>query len=242
MSRDLFTDTFTARPAPKRSKWMIGTSILAHVGVVGALLIIPIVSAANAFVLRANDRIEFSVPVVMPPPSTPPRPSSPSTAQPVSPVNHAAAPLAPPEQPVTFDVSRVSGPPAPDTVIGDRFGSGPRIPGAPNGTERRLVDSPPPVVQPPLRAGGDIKTPERTSYVAPEYPVLARAAKVEGRVILEATIDEAGHVRDVRVLRSDPLFDRAALEAVARWRYTPTRLNGVAVPILLTVTVTFALK
>ena len=240
MSRDLFTDTFKARPAPKRSTWMIGTSILAHAGVVCALLIIPILSAADAFVLRANDRLPFPVPVVMtPPPSSPPRPAKPSPAPPQASLE--VVPLAPPEHPVT-EVARVTGPPASDVVIGDRFVPGPHIPGAPPGTDRRLVDPPPPVVQPPLRAGGDIKAPERTFYLAPEYPGVARAAKVEGRVILEATIDESGAVRDVRVLRSDPLFDRAALEAVSRWRYTPTRLNGVAVPILLTVTVTFALK
>ena len=241
MSRDLFTDTFTARPAPKRSKWMIGTSILAHVGAVCALLIIPIVSASQTFVLRANDTIAFSVPVAVPPPSVPPRASNPSTAAPVN-VNDDAAPSAPPEHPVTVEVSRVTGPPVPDAVGGDRFVAGHRIPGAPSGMERVLFESPPPIVQQPIRVGGDVKAPERTFYLAPEYPVIARAAKVEGRVILEATIDESGAVRDVRVLRSDPLFDRAALEAVSRWRYTPTRLNGAAVPILLTVTLTFALK
>ena len=80
------------------------------------------------------------------------------------------------------------------------------------------------------------------TYIEPTYPVTARHAGIEGTVILEATIDASGAVQDVRVLRSIPLLDRAAMEAVARWRYTPTRLNGVAVPILLTVTVTFTLR
>ena len=93
-----------------------------------------------------------------------------------------------------------------------------------------------------FRPGGDIKPPERIAYTEAVYPTIARAAKVDGRVILEATIDEAGVVRDVRVLRSDPLFDRAAIDAVTKWRYTPTRLNGVPVAVLLTVVVTFTFR
>jgi protein TonB len=78
--------------------------------------------------------------------------------------------------------------------------------------------------------------------VDPIYPQIAIIAKRDGTVILEATIDESGVVRDVKVLRSAPLLDQAAVDAVKQWRYTPTRLNGVAVPIILTVTVTFSLR
>ena len=78
--------------------------------------------------------------------------------------------------------------------------------------------------------------------VPPVYPTIAQTAKVEGMVILEATIDETGPVRDVSVLRSIPLLDRAAVDAVSRWRYLPTTLNGVAVPVIMTVTVSFTLR
>jgi protein TonB len=49
-------------------------------------------------------------------------------------------------------------------------------------------------------------------------------------------------VTEARVLRSIPLLDQAALDAVGRWVYTPTLLNGVPVPIVMTVTVTFTLR
>ena len=65
------------------------------------------------------------------------------------------------------------------------------------------------------------------------------AARKGGLVILQAIIDEDGSVREVSVLRSDPLFDRAAVEAVKQWRFTPTLLNGHPVPIVMTVTVGF---
>ena len=77
---------------------------------------------------------------------------------------------------------------------------------------------------------------------APMYPAIARAAHVQGLVILEATIDEDGSVRDVRVLRSIPLLDAAAANAVKQWRFTPTLLNGQAVPIVMAVTVGFTLQ
>ena len=93
-----------------------------------------------------------------------------------------------------------------------------------------------------MPVGGNIKAPTRLSYADPVYPTIAIAAKIDGMVILEATIDETGVVRDVKVLRSIPMLDQAAMDAVKRWRYTPTLLNGVAVPILLTVTVTFSLR
>jgi protein TonB len=61
-------------------------------------------------------------------------------------------------------------------------------------------------------------------------------------VILEAVIAEDGRVRDVRVLRSIQLLDQAAIDAVRQWRFTPTLLNGVPVPIVMTVTVNFELQ
>ena len=76
--------------------------------------------------------------------------------------------------------------------------------------------------------------------VAPIYPDIARAARVE-LVILEATIDERGFVIDARVLRSVPLLDAAALAALKQWRYTPTLLNGTPVRVLMTVTFRFSL-
>jgi protein TonB len=74
------------------------------------------------------------------------------------------------------------------------------------------------------------------------YPSIAQSARVQGVVILEATIGVEGRVQDVKVLRSIPLLDQAAIDAVKQWQYTPTTLNGVPVPVVMTVTVTFALQ
>ena len=102
--------------------------------------------------------------------------------------------------------------------------------------------SPPPPPPPtPIRPHGGIRAPEKIVHVAPLYPALARASRVQGIVIIEATIDSRGNVESARVLRSVALLDQAALDAVRQWKFTPTLLNGVAVPIIMTVTVNFML-
>jgi TonB family protein len=94
----------------------------------------------------------------------------------------------------------------------------------------------------PLRVGDQIKAPTQISKVQPIYPEVALAARVQGIVILEATIGVDGRVIDAKVLRSVPLLDQAAINAVRQWAYTPTLQNGVAVPVTMTVTVTFNLS
>ncbi|MBI4265277.1 MAG: energy transducer TonB [Acidobacteria bacterium] len=93
----------------------------------------------------------------------------------------------------------------------------------------------------PVRVGGSILPPTKVKHVPPVYPPLAQAAQVQGVVILEVTIDPSGRVTDARVLRSIPLLDQAAIDAVRQWEFTPTRLNGVPVPVIMTVTVQFTL-
>ena len=93
----------------------------------------------------------------------------------------------------------------------------------------------------PVRVGGAVKAPTQISKVPPVYPAIAQSARVSGVVILEALIGVDGRVADAKVLRSIPLLDQAALDAVRQWAYTPTLLNGVPVPVVMTVTVTFSL-
>jgi protein TonB len=101
--------------------------------------------------------------------------------------------------------------------------------------------APPPPAQAPIRLHSGIRAPQRVVNVAPVYPIIARNAHVEGLVIIEATIDEHGNVARTQVLRSIPLLDAAALDAVRQWKFSPTLLNGVPVPIVMTVTVNFTL-
>jgi TonB family protein len=91
----------------------------------------------------------------------------------------------------------------------------------------------------PVRVGGDVKAPKLIKHVSPRFPNVAQAAKIQGRVTIEALVDKEGRVARTTVLASHPLFDEAAIEAVRQWRYTPTLLGGQPVEVLLVVTVRF---
>jgi protein TonB len=91
----------------------------------------------------------------------------------------------------------------------------------------------------PVRIGGQIKPPTKVKDVKPVYPAIAQSARVAGAVTIEATIGEDGKVIDAKVVRSIPLLDQAALDAVRQWEYMPSLLNGVPVPVLITVTINF---
>jgi periplasmic protein TonB len=236
MPRDLFAGTFDRKAGPRRSKWTIAGSFLAHIFLLVGLLVFPVLSAFDNYVVQARS-VSFIVPPapVMPAmPAAPPKSAAPAPSK-------VAAPIAPPQNPVTEEPTVNAGPPAPPGAPPGVIGKS-SIPGTGRSVFTGLPDPPPPAVVKPMPVGGNIKAPTRLSYADPVYPQIAIAAKIDGMVILEATIDETGVVRDVKVLRSIPMLDQAAMDAVKRWRYTPTRLNGVAVPILLTVTVTFALR
>ncbi|HSL19974.1 MAG TPA: energy transducer TonB [Vicinamibacterales bacterium] len=102
---------------------------------------------------------------------------------------------------------------------------------------------PPPRPIPPQPVGGRITAPARVAYVAPHYPQIAQTARVQGDVVLEAIIGVDGAVQNLRLVRSaSPLLNDAAIAAVREWRYTPTRLNGIPVPVVMTVTVSFRLR
>lgn len=101
---------------------------------------------------------------------------------------------------------------------------------------------PPPVVEEPVRVGGNVAQPRKTWSVQPEYPRMARLRRIQGIVILEVTVDRQGNVSNVSVLRSAEGLGEAAVEAVRRWRYEPTVVNGRPVSVVLTETVRFQLE
>jgi TonB family protein len=124
----------------------------------------------------------------------------------------------------------------------------PPPPPGPGRADGRAMPPPPPPPPPPIdgkapvRVGSGIKQPTKLVDVKPVYPADARTAGISGVVIIEAVIDEKGDIRDARVLRSIPLLDQAALDAVRQWRFTPTLLNGAPVPVISTFSVNFSLQ
>jgi len=97
-------------------------------------------------------------------------------------------------------------------------------------------------VSDPVRIGGDVKQPLKIRDVRPVYPPIARDAGVTGVVIVEILIDSTGAVAEAHILRSIPLLDQAALDAVTQWRYQPVTVNGEVRPAKMTVTVNFTMQ
>jgi TonB family protein len=88
----------------------------------------------------------------------------------------------------------------------------------------------------------DVTQPTLVKHVPPVYPEAARQRGLEGAVVVEATVGPDGKVSKTVVVRSIPGLDAAAIDAVRQWEYSPTIVGGVAVPVLMTVTVTFDLE
>ena len=90
-----------------------------------------------------------------------------------------------------------------------------------------------------VRVGGQVRPPVKVKDATPLYPAIARSARIAGTVTIEATIGPDGKVADARVVKSVPMLDQAALDAVEQWEYTPGTLNGKPVPVIITVNVNF---
>jgi TonB family protein len=127
--------------------------------------------------------------------------------------------------------SRARMPQPPRTIVDGITGGAPDAP-----------PPPPPSPGGPVRVGGGIRQPQKIKDVRPQYPPEAQVAGVKGVVILEVVVGADGKVTSANVLRSIPLLDQAAIDAVRQWEFTPTVLNGVAVPVIMTVTVDFNLQ
>jgi TonB family protein len=108
-----------------------------------------------------------------------------------------------------------------------------------------IADEPPPPAPAPnppgaVHVGGSVKTPNKTKNVAPSYPPLAAAAKVQGVVVVELVIGPDGKVIDARVLRAQPLLNQAALDAVRLWEFEPPVVDGKPGTVIMSTALNFA--
>ena len=95
----------------------------------------------------------------------------------------------------------------------------------------------------PSSTGGRVRPPHKIKDVKPIYPMSLRASQTEGKVLLKATLDVDGTVRDVQVVKSaHPDLDNAAIEAVRQWQFDGTLLNCVPVEVSINVAVGFEIQ
>jgi len=95
----------------------------------------------------------------------------------------------------------------------------------------------------PIRLTAAMTPPMAIYKVQPRYTETARRANVQGVVVVEAVIDEQGRVTDVRVLRGLPMgLDRAAIEAIQQWKFSPAMMQERPVKVYFTLTANFTLQ
>ncbi|MEO5763050.1 MAG: TonB family protein [Vicinamibacteria bacterium] len=243
MERKLFADLVESGPGGPKTKRSLFFTLSLAIHVIGllAVIIVPLLSAQELPEPASAVKAFFVEPVSAPPPPPPPPPPAPKAPErdAPKPVPQEAKFVAPVEVPQ--EIKPVSG-----IDLGTEGGAAGGVEGGvAGGTVGGIVGGlpaePPAPVQ-AVRVGGNIKEPSKVKNVNPVYPDIAKQARVQGIVILECTISPQGRVTDVKPLRSIPLLEQAAIDAVKQWQYTPTLLNGVPVPVIMTVTVNFRLN
>jgi protein TonB len=90
--------------------------------------------------------------------------------------------------------------------------------------------------------GGQVAAARLLNQTRPVYPPLARQARIQGTVRLEAIINREGAIENLEVVSGHPLLIQSALNAVSQWRYQPTLLNGVPVEVITTIDVNFTMR
>ena len=222
--------------------WAFPASLLFHAGIASLLVVLPLIQTGLPPRL---DRIVDAFLTLPAPPSPPPPPAARRGGSRVSRIKRVQA--------AAFDAGRFVAPVTiPDAITAEPAAGngsdgldGGVDGGVPRGVWTGVVG---PIlnvliadVEAPVRAIGDVRAPKLVRRVDPLYPEIARQARVEGVVVIEAETDLFGRVRNARVLRSIPLLDQAALDAVRQWVYEPMVVNGRPRGVLFSVTVTFKL-
>jgi periplasmic protein TonB len=228
-------------PSVSAKGWFVPASVVLHVSVLAGAILIPLfrpeVLPESATLLR----VSFAEPRTLSPPP-PPAPTPRHAHVPVVATvprppesSHLTAPVAVPEK-VEPEAGLDAG--------GEGGETGGAEGGIPGGVVGGIVGGLPQASSPPtpIRIEGQMKEPTKLKHVAPIYPDLAAGAGIQGAVVLECLVSPQGRVTEVKILNGIPLLNEAAVAAVKQWLYTPTLLDGVPVPVIMTVTVQFSLK
>jgi protein TonB len=223
-------------------RWLtVPLSLAAHAMLVSSLVLVPLLSGdALPEHSISSVRAFFVEPSLAPPPPPPPPKSvsvptkMKSNAKPQETAALTAPAIVPDhvEPDLGSDLGILDG--VPEGVEGGVAG------GVAGGIVGGLPEVAPP--PPPVRIGGAIKEPRKLKHIDPEYPPVALAARIQGVVVLECLISPEGRVTEVKVVNGLPLLSEAAVTAVRQWIYTPTLMNGVPMPALMTLTVRFGLR
>jgi periplasmic protein TonB len=239
-------DTPLARSRRDPVRWVLATTI--HIAVVAAVVILPL-----AFTQVLDTRNLQATYLALPRPPAPPPPLAPAELPVRRTFIRIPTPAITMPTVIPKKIVEVKPDEAPDVSAGGVSAGTPggeaggllggMLGGQPNGPP---PPPPPPPAAPPkkviYRIGGEVKPPRQTVNVQPVYSVIARTAQVEGVVTVVAVIDEHGDVVQARAVSGPPLLLEPALQAVTKWKFEPTVLDGIPVSIEMQVSVQFRLR
>jgi len=237
--------------AAKTDEWKRATLPIAYIleGVlVGVTVLFPLIYTEA--LPKAQLMTFLAAPPPPPPPPPPPAAAAPRIIRKVTAEDVMRAPTTIPktivqikdEEPIIQGAVGVVGG-VPGGVPGGQMG------GVIGGVIGGVMSAAPPPPPPPkaatpkrIRVGGQVEAAKLIFQPKPEYPPLAKMARIQGTVRLEAIISKDGTIQDLKVVSGHPLLVKAALEAVQRWRYQPTLLNGEPVEVVTEIDVNFTLQ
>jgi protein TonB len=233
---------------PKTTVWNYIASLLIQSSILGTMILLPL------YFTEAIDLKQFTTTfLVAPPPPPPPPPpvtqaivKAPKVTVKLMQSGKLMAPVAIPKQVAMLKEEDF----APDAGIGVVGGVPGGVPGGQAGgviggilsSTPKAYIPPAPAAKAPVRVGGRVMAPRAITAPDPQYPSLAKQARIFGDVVIDAVIDAHGNVVEMQVVSGHPLLVPAAVDALRKWKYQPTILNEEPVPVQLMVTIKFRLS
>ena len=245
---ELFQDTFQKKT---KTPWTVMLSFGIQCFMVLIMVLIPLLDYYEI------PLTELSTFLVAPPPPPPPPPPPVVVVQKVIPKEFDGTLTQPKEIPDEVAIIDEEAPPPAATIAGVVGGVGGSTGGQIGGILGGIISNTPTVAPPPppppvkkappptpkrIRVGGAVQKARMLKQTRPQYPPLARQARIQGTVKLTAVIAKDGTVQELKVVSGHPLLIPAALQAVKQWRYKPTLLNGTAVEVVTQIDVNFTLS
>jgi protein TonB len=217
-------------------------------GVVIAVIVILPLMFTQALPTREITTL-LTAPPPPPPPPPPPAASAPVKTAPVAHVNPTAELRTPTSIPKTVKMVQDEPQAAPPsaTMAGVPGGVPGGVAGGSVGGVIGGVISSAPVAMPDKPAPQRVRVSQGVTSgllvhkVTPQYPALAKQARIQGSVVLHAVIGKDGKVQNLQVVSGHPMLTQAAIQAVKEWRYKPYFLNGQPVEVDTNITVNFSL-
>ena len=230
----------------KRSKWTTFVSFFLQSILVGVLILIPLIYTEA---LPKQQLMTFLVAPPPPPPPPPPPAAAPVRVQRAPETEVVNGQLRTPTKiPEKVKMIKEEEAPPPSAAIGGVVGGVPGgVPGGQMGGVIGGIISSTPVAVPKVATPQRVRVSQGVTeglllhQVKPSYPPLARQARIQGQVVLEAVIAKDGTIQNLRLVNGHPMLAPAAIEAVKQWRYKPYILNGEPVEVSTTITVNFTL-